>query len=166
MPPRPESLVERLARAARDRPVRAAGVRWVPCAVAGLLAAGPLLTIGGAKLFGAQERRASDALRAEVAPRIAAREAAAASRAVLAPVLARPALGTTLEAIARALPAEAVLVRAERKPAGGLEFDIAAPDPDTLRARLRRTRDFARLRDAGQRQDGGVLVTSLREAGQ
>lgn len=135
--------------------------RWVPWAVAGLIAAGPVLTIAGAALIAARERSITASLEATLAPRIAARAAARDTRAALAPVIAGAPVATVLDALARALPADAALVRAERLASGGIELEIAAPDPDALRAALRRAPDFARVRPLGQRQGEGMMVATF-----
>jgi hypothetical protein len=161
------SLTQRLAAAARTRlphATRPEGRKWpegsMAALVAVLIAAGPLLTIGGAKLLAGRERAAVARLAAEASPRIDAARAAAEARVQLGVVLRRPTLGATIEALARALPADATLVRAERNAQGGIEFDIAAADPDRLRSALRRAPALARLRNTGQRQaDGRIIVT-------
>lgn len=173
LPPPPPSLVERLVRGMRSRgtpahdrseslsPVAARpSVAW---AVAALIAAGPLLTLAGAQLMIAREEAAAAELRAAAAPRLAAQRAADEARAMLARTIERPTLGATLEAVATALPEDAQLIRAERFRDGLLELDVAASDPDRLRAALRRSRGLARMRDTGQRASDGAMITSLRE---
>ncbi|NIJ20772.1 hypothetical protein FHS95_002464 [Sphingomonas naasensis] len=168
------SLVQRLVALGRRRRVASdvadAGAGWprhrVATAVALLIAAGPLLTIGGARLIAGRERAAAERLETELAPRIAAAQAARDARAQMAGVLQRATLGATIEALAQALPADATLVRAERDAQGQLTLEIAAPDPDKLRAALRRIPAFARLRDTRQRQADGQMVVLLEgEAG-
>lgn len=169
--PAEPSLAQRLAAMAR-RPraarVESSGTRWparrVAIAVALLLAAGPLLTIGGAGLIGERQRAAAERVETELAPRIAAAEAARAARAEMALVLRRPTLGATIETLARALPADATLIRAERTAQGQLALEIAAADPDALRSALRRTPALVRLRDTGQREADGRLIVSLEGA--
>ena len=167
-PSPPPSLAQRLGAFARRRPTAAArssgGTRWpegsIAALVALLIAAGALLTIGGARLLARQERAATARLAAEAAPRIEAARTAAEARGQIDAVLRRMPLGTTLEALARALPADATLVRAARTGEGVLEIDVAASDPDQLRAALRRTPALARLRNTGQRQaDAKMIVT-------
>ena len=166
------SLAQRLAAMARRPRIRedarpaAAGwpERRVAIAVALLIVAGPLLTIGGARLIAERQRAAADRIETEMAPRIAAAQAARAARAQMASVLPRPTLGATIETLARALPADATLVRAETSAQGRLAFEIAAADPDKLRSALRRTPALARLRDTGQRQADGRLIVLLEGA--
>jgi hypothetical protein len=162
------SLAHRLAALARRRrsgvanPPAATG--WSQNSVGALITLrivmGPLLTIAGAKLFAAQQRAAEARIGSEEAPRIAAAKAATEARTQIDAVLRRPTLGATIEALARALPADATLVRAGRTAQGVLEIEVAAADPDRLRAALRRAPAFARLRNTGQRQaDAKMIVT-------
>jgi hypothetical protein len=162
------SLAHRLAALATRRPsadARSGDVsKWsdgsVAALVAILIAAGPLLTIAGAKLLGAQQRTAAARLEGEAAPRIAAAHAAAEARQQLDALLRRQPLGATMEALARALPPDATLVRAARTAQGVVELEVEVPDPDKLRAALRRAPTFARLRNTGQRQaDAKMVVT-------
>ncbi|HWK35526.1 MAG TPA: hypothetical protein VNR91_04620, partial [Sphingomonas sp.] len=95
--------------------------------------------------------------------KLAAADERAAARATLAPLLARPTLGATLEGMARILPAESHLVRAERGADGRLAIDVAAPDPDRLRAVLRRDPVTQGLRDTGQRRGDGAMIVTLED---
>lgn len=162
------SLAHRLMVLARRRRSDAvsppAAASWSQNSVAALvtllIAAGPLLTIAGAKLLAAQQRAAAARIESEAAPRIGAAKAAGEARAQIDAVLRRPTLGATIEALARALPADAALVRAGRTAQGVLEIEVAVADPDRLRAALRRAPAFARLRNTGQRQaDAKMIVT-------
>jgi hypothetical protein len=156
----PASLAARLGGALRARG-EGQGSRWTPYALAALIAAGPLLTIAGAGVLASRERAATARLEAELAPRIAARAAAQEARAALAPVLAAAPAASVIDLLARALPGDASLLRVERLANGTLELDIAAPDPDALRAALRRSPDFARVRPLGQRQGEGMIVATF-----
>ena len=165
--PPPPSLAQRLAAIGRgrlaDAKKQADGAKWpeasLAALVAVLIAAGPLLTIGGATLLTERQRAASTRLEAEASPRIEAARAAAEARGQMDAVLRRRTLAATIEALARALPADATLVRAGRNAQGVLELEIATPDPDRLRSALRRAPAFARLRNTGQRQaDTGMIV--------
>ena len=158
------SLADRLAAFARRDARPAGAAHWsdgsIAALVAALIIAGPLLTIAGAKLLAGQQRAAAARLADEAAPRIEAGRTAAEARAQIDAVLRGRPLGATIEALARALPAEATLVRAGRTAQGVLEIEVAAPDPDKLRAALRRAPAFARLRNPGQRQaDAKMIVT-------
>lgn len=167
--PAEPSLAQRLAAMARRPRARGgaepASTTWpqhrVAIAVALLIATGPLLTIGGARLIGERQRVTADRIETRMAPRIAAARAAREARAQMAAVLQRQTLGATIETLARALPADATLVRAERSAAGRLILEIAAADPDKLRSALRRTPALARLHDTGQRQGDGQLIVLL-----
>jgi len=175
-PPEQRSLAASLGGAARgvaqrardcwaDRPEIPANRRdWIVAGgVAGLIATGPLLTIAGAWLMTGSVRSDVNRLEEQAAPRAAAAEAARRDRALLVAMIKRPGLGATAEALSRALPVEAVLLRAERDRAGLLEIDISAPDPDKLRAALRAEPALARLRDAGQQRGDLMMTVSFRE---
>lgn len=163
--PREASLVERLAARLRDGGDASGtglAARRLAMLVAALIVAGPVLTLGGAKLLIARERAASAALQADLAPRIAAARSAEAARRELAQVLRQRSLGQVLEVLGRVLPPGSTLVRLERTGQGALEFDVATPDPDRLRMALRRAPEFAQIRNVGQRQaDGGLIVSFL-----
>ena len=154
------SLAARLAAA-----IRAPGNpnRELAAAIAVLIALGPLATIAGAEWLAAHERRETVQLRNQLEPRLAAQRGASDARAEMAGTVQRPALGTTLEALARGLPADATLARVERTAKGALELDVIAADPDKLRAALRRDPALARFRDTSQRQIDATMVVSLRE---
>lgn len=179
--PPPQSLASRLADAGRARwramrarmaapraavasapPVKRG--RWVAGGVAALIALGPVATIVGADLIASGARAEARKLEAKAAPRIAAAKAAASDRETLAGVLRRPTLGLVIEALARTLPPEAALVRAERGRDGLLEVEVNTPDPDKLRAALRREPALSALRDTGQRQGDVAMVVAFKEA--
>jgi Tfp pilus assembly protein PilX len=168
-PPARLSLVQRLLTIARRVPGGTDSVpahaRWpegrVAIAVALLIVAGPLLTIGGARVLADQQRAATVQIEGEVAPRIAAAAAAAEARAQMDAVLKRRTLGATIETLARALPADATLARVERNAQGRLALEVATPDPDKLRAALRRVPALSRLRDTGQRQADAAMIVLL-----
>jgi hypothetical protein len=158
-------------RAGRDepRPVRAPEPSlkrewWVAGGVAALIALGPVATIVGANWIAGGARAEARQLEAKAAPRIAAAKAAASDRETLAGVLRRPTLGLVIEALARGLPPEASLVRAERGRDGLLEIEINTPDPDRLRTALRREPSLATLHDTGQRQSEAAMVVAFKEA--
>lgn len=129
--------------------------------VALLIAAGPLLTIGGAQVLTERQRRAAVRIESEAAPRIAAAEVAIEARSQMDAVLRRRTLGSTVEALARALPADASLARAERNAQGRLALEITTADPDRLRAALRRAPALARLRNTGQHQADAAMIVLL-----
>ncbi|SOB86566.1 hypothetical protein SAMN06297144_1672 [Sphingomonas guangdongensis] len=152
-PPPAASLVERLA-------TRLRGGDWrVGAAIAAAIALVPAGVVAGATLAAiAQEDRTAARARAE-----AGGLARAAEQQRLARVLARPGIGATLEALARALPAEARLRRVARQGDGRLRVEVMTADPDRLRAALRREGATAALRDAGQQGGPGGLLVTLEE---
>ena len=136
---------------------------WVAAGLAALIAAGPLVTTVGAWLIAGGLRGEVAQLQEQAAPRAAATQAAARDRAALVGMIKGPGLGAVAEALARALPADAVLLRAERGAKGLLELDISAPDPDKLRAAIRAEPALAGLRDAGQQRGDLMMTVSFRE---
>jgi hypothetical protein len=148
----------------RDDPAPSPAREWrVAAGVAVLLALGPAATMIGANLLTEAARAESRRLQARAAPRVAAEREAESERARLAAALRRPGVGAVIEAAARALPPEAALVRAERDADGLIELEVSTPDPDKLRAALRREPLLAGLRDSGQRQADAAMVVSFRE---
>ena len=159
--PRTESLAGRITRTLGRTGSR--GGWRAGIGVAMLLALAPLLTLAGAWWNERQVRGETAALARAAAPQLAAAREREAARAMLAALLARPNLGVTIESLARVLPAEATLAKAEWSE-GRLAIEVAAPDPDRLRAALRRDPTTAGLRDAGQRQGDGAMLVALEEA--
>ena len=128
--------------------------------MAALLIAAPLATWAGAAWTAAGVRRDTAAIRAEAAPRLAAIAAREGARRELGALLQRDGVAATVESLARTLPREAVVGAAKRGSDGRLTIEVLAPDPDRLRAALRRSPVTARLRDV--RQAGGpegMMVT-------
>ncbi|HVJ02776.1 MAG TPA: hypothetical protein VM662_11385 [Sphingomonas sp.] len=169
VPQPPRSLADRLVQRARSKEnavpaARAAIVAswWIPVIVAALIWLGPLTTMLGAKLLADDARREAQSLRVQLAPRIAAKREAETARAQLADALRGPGPSATLEALARVLPAEASVARVARESGGAIEIEIAAPDPDKLRAALRRAPEFARLRAVGQQAGDGAMLSKFR----
>ncbi len=168
--PRGRSLAGGLRAAARGwlerRPaspgVPLGGGRRVAVAVALLIAAGPLVTLLGADLLAGRARSDAARLSAGLAPRMAAEHGAEQARVQMGAAIARPMLGSTLEAVARALPANAAVVRAERMRDGALELEIATPDPDQLRPALRSLPRIGTFRNTGQRRGDTGMVASFR----
>lgn len=175
-PPPQRSLAAGLAGGARGailrvrgwwagRPGIPAGRRdWIVAGgLAALIAAGPVLTIAAGSVMASGVRGEVRRLEEQAAPRAAAAKAASEDRAALVAMLKRPGLGVTAEALARALPVDAVLVRMERGRDGLLEVDISAPDPDKLRAAIRAEPALAGLRDAGQQRGDLMMTVSFKE---
>lgn len=161
-PPAPDSLSHRLSGALTGLRLPEGG--WAIAGAFGvLIAAGPALTIAGANLLAAQEKRATLALQDKVTPRLQAEAAARAARTTLANAAGRAAPGEVLEALAGVVPAEASLTRIERTADGGLEFDVSGGDPDGLRAAIRRAPEFAGMRNTSQRRTDAAMIVSMRE---
>lgn len=167
------SLAEGLREAARARLRRRSAPREAVAApfpagrraaviVALLIAAGPLATLAGANLLAAQARSQAARLQAQLAPRAAQERAVEQARSQMGAALLRPMLGVTLEAVARALPANATLLRAGRTRDGALELEISAPDPDQLRTAMRALPGIGTFRNTGQRQGDAGMIVSLR----
>ncbi|KQN81445.1 hypothetical protein ASE90_12735 [Sphingomonas sp. Leaf67] len=141
--------------AERPRPDRAALI------LALAIVAAPLLTLAGATLMTAHVRRETRTLTERSAPAVAARTERDRGRAALAMAWNAPTLGATVEAIARALPEDAALLRVERN-TGPLTIDVAAPDPDRALSALRRDPALGGLRAVAQSRadgDGRMRIT-------
>ena len=82
--------------------------------LAAAILATPLLTWGGAAILTARAQQEGRAIASRAAPQLAGQAAAQRARALLQQAWRAPTLGTSLEAIARALPPDAALLRAER----------------------------------------------------
>lgn len=155
-----ESLIDR---ALRIRPAIGGGSRAAGAGVALLLMLAPVATITGARLMADRAATRAAALEARAQPAMAAGERAERARDLLRGAIARPGVGVTLDGLARALPPEATLVSATRDPTGALTIEVAAIDPDRLRAALRRDPATAGLRDAGQQRGAGGMTVTLVE---
>lgn len=130
-------------------------------ALAAAILATPLLTLIGATLLTGQVREETQRLTARSAPMAAARADRDRARALLTAAWGAPPLGATVEAIARALPEDAALLRVERD-AGPLTIDLAAPDPDRVLTALRRDPALGGLRAVTQTRaedDGRMRIT-------
>lgn len=165
--PPPPSLATRAVRWARGvkaaSPATAEGGRWVVVALAALIAAGPLATMLGAAVLARAVQHDSAVLAAQQAPRRAAARSRAAAHAVLSAAIVRPGPAALLDGVAVALPADAAMARAERRPDGMLELEIAVSDPDALRGALRRVPALAHLRDVRQQEGEGRTLVLLRQ---
>lgn len=132
----------------------------VGAAVALMLIAAPLAVWIDAAWLTQRARTATETLSRQAAPIAAARADATRARQQLGTAWTQPTTGTTIEAIARALPADAALLRVERRTTGLLSIEVAAPDPDRVSAALRRDPALAGLRAVSQTPgDGGMRVT-------
>lgn len=168
MPARP-SLFDRALRAARPvprAPVQPKAGERLPVdrasvALAILIVATPLATLAGATWRTGQVRAETAALAQRSTAAVAAQSDRDRARALLSAAWNAPTLGATIEAIARALPEDAALLRVERN-ANPLTIEIAAPDPDRALAALRRDPALGGLRAVAQARaedDGRMRVT-------
>lgn len=169
--PHTPSLFDRAVAAARrperapveasmPRPRPATSIDGLTLMTAVAIVATPLATWGGAAWLAASARADGRAAERRAAPAVAARDARLAAIDTLSRVWSQPTLGTTIESVARALPPEASLARAERAANGALTLDVVTPDPDRLIAALRRDAALARLRPSAQKAlDGRMQVT-------
>jgi len=130
--------------------------------VALLIAAGPLVTLLGAEMLAARARSEAAALNARLAPRAATERAAEQARTEMRAAATGPMLSAALEAIARALPANATVLRAERTREGAVELEVSTPDPDQLRPALRSLPGIGMFRNTGQRQGETGMIASFR----
>lgn len=130
-----------------------------------LLVAGPLATWVGALWLTGTVRRETAVLEARAAPRVAARAETGRARSILQAAWAAPTIGTTIEAVARAMPPDAMLLRIEQPVGGGLRLEVAAPDPDRLIAALRRDPALAGLRATAQVPGDGTMRVTLERTG-
>lgn len=153
------SLAERL----RAGLGQAGGDRRVGVAVALLLIAAPVLTMGGATWMAARARADRAAVERTAAPRLAVLAARSEARRDLVSVSSRPGPAATLDSLARSLPRDALLASVARDASGKLRVEAIAPDPDRLRAALRRAPALAQLRDAGQRRGDGAMIVVLED---
>ncbi|WP_109806426.1 hypothetical protein [Sphingosinithalassobacter portus] len=165
--PRRESLVSQLlaglrARRSPDGALRAERPDWRFAVLAGLaIAAGPLALWLSAAISGASIERSNQSLRAQLAPRAESKARNRVSRREIALLAQTPGLAATIDALARAVPANANVLRLARAHEGVLEVDIATPDPDMLLATLRRHPLLAQLKAVGQRSSDGMVIVSL-----
>ncbi|MEH3040201.1 MAG: hypothetical protein PGN21_09065 [Sphingomonas paucimobilis] len=130
--------------------------------LAAAILATPLLTWAGAAILTTRVQDEGRVIARRAAPLVAEQVATERGRALLTQAWRAPTLGTTLESLARALPQDAALLRAERNAAGMVSIEVAAPDPDRLLAALRRDPLLAGLRATAQARadgDGRMRVT-------
>ncbi|MBB5710721.1 hypothetical protein [Sphingomonas xinjiangensis] len=130
--------------------------------MAALIAAAPVLTITGAHVLAGRERAQADRLETALAPRVARQVASEQARDLLAPLVNSPTLAATLDTLARGLPKDASIVRAERGGDGALRLELRTPDPDALRGALRRVPTLAVLREIGQQRSDAAMIVSYR----
>ncbi len=163
------SLFDRAVEAARRDPTPPPAPRAprppidrVSALLAVAIVAIPLLTWGGAAILTARAQDEGRAIARRAAPVMAEQAAAHQAHTLLQQAWRGAPLGTTCESLARALPPDAALLRAERNAAGMIAIEVAAPDPDRLLAALRRDPVLAGLRATAQARadgDGRMRVT-------
>ena len=86
------------------------------------------------------------------------------ARETLRRAVRRSTVAASLDRMAGALPGDARVTRMAQDADGAVEIDIAAPDPDQVRAALRRDGGFAGFREQGQRRAGALILVSYRRA--
>lgn len=156
----PPSLVARLGEV---RPALGPGRRGVAIAVAVILAAAPWPTIAAARWLAARAQAEAERLTTSDAARATAE--AEAGRDTLRTLAARGGIAGAIGPLARALPADARLLAVGRDgPGGATTAEVETPDPDRLRAALRRLPATAAYRDTGQRAAPGGMVVTIVEA--
>lgn len=165
-----DSLAERMARRLTAREPRmprpeGAKVDWRRAGgLAALIALGPLLTIVGAAVIERGARTEAAHLTAQATPRLQAEARAQAARAALREAARYPGVAILLNQVAAAIPADARVARMGKAADGAMEIEITAPDPDLLRAALRRDPALAGFRETGQRRAGAMIAVTLRRA--
>lgn len=165
-----DSLADRMARRLTVREPRApspegAKVDWQRAGgLAALIALGPLLTIVGAGVIEWNAQAEVARLTAQLAPRMKAEARERAARAVLRSAVRDAGVAVWMDRLAAAIPADARVARMARTADGAFEIEITAPDPDLLRAALRRDPALAGLRETGQRRAGAMIAVTLRRA--
>ena len=163
-----DSLADRMAQhfAARaPRAPRPAGepLDWrLAAGLAALIALGPLVTIVGAGLIERSARAEAAALTAQAAPRLKAEAQARNARAVLRETVRDAGVAVWFDRLAAVIPADARVARMGKAADGAMEIEITAPDPDLLRAALRRDPALAGFRETGQRRAGAMIAVTLR----
>ena len=90
------------------------------------IVATPLLTWGGAAILTARAQDEGRAIARRAAPVMAEQAAAHQAHTLLQQAWRGAPLGTTCESLARALPPDAALLRAERNAAGMIAIEVAA----------------------------------------
>ncbi|WP_447724131.1 hypothetical protein [Sphingomonas koreensis] len=165
-----DSLADRMAQrlAAREpRQPRPEGARldWRRAGgLAALIALGPLLTIVGAGLLERRAQAESARLTAQAAPRLKAEARERDARAALRGAVRDAGAAVWIDRLAVAIPGDARVARMAKAADGVIEIEITAPDPDLLRAALRRDPALAGFRETGQRRAGAMIAVTLRRA--
>lgn len=159
-----DRMVQRLAAGAPRAPRMSGGPvdRRLALALAALIALGPLATITGAALIERRARAEAAQLTAQAAPRLKAEAGAQTARAALREAVRQPGVAILLNHVAAAIPADARVARMRKAADGTMEIEITAPDPDLLRAAMRRDPALAAFRETGQRRAGAMIAVTMR----
>lgn len=158
-----QRLAARTPRASRVVRLQAGPVDWrLALALAAVIALGPLATITGAAVIERSARAEAARLTAQAAPRLKAEASAHAARGALREAVRHPGAAILLNHVAAAIPADARVARMRKAADGAMEIEITAPDPDLLRAALRRDPVLAAFRETGQRRAGAMIAVTLR----
>lgn len=152
--------------ALRERAAVSSGGGPRPLAVAlalcALIALGPaIVLVASAWQVGPAEAEARG-LEATAARRDADARSVEQARATLRALIRRPTLGAMTERLASALPEDGRIASLTIDREGVVTVEATAPDPDQLRAALRRDSALARLRDAGQRRGDAMMIVTFR----
>lgn len=129
-----------------------------------MIALGPLATIVGASLLQRSVQAETAQLIAQAAPRLKAEARAKDARARLRDAARDAGIAVWADRVAAAIPADARVARMSRAADGTMEMEIIAPDPDLLRAAVRRDPALAGFRETGQRRAGAMIAVTLRRA--
>lgn len=165
-----DSLADRMAqRLAAGKPriprLSAGPIEWrLALALAAVIALGPLATIVAAGVVEQIARADAKQLTVQAAPRLKAEASARAARAALREAVRHPGAAILLDHVAAAIPADARVARMRKAADGTMEIEITAPDPDLLRAAMRRDPVLAAFRETGQRRAGAMIAVTLRRA--
>jgi len=161
-----DRMAQRLAAGAPRAPRLPDGpVDWrLALALAALIALGPLATITGAALIERSARVEAAQLTAQTALRLKAEAGAQAARTALREAVRHPGAAILLNHVAAAIPADARVARMRKAADGAMEIEITAPDPDLLRAAMRRDPALAAFRETGQRRAGAMIAVTMRRA--
>jgi hypothetical protein len=164
-----DSLAARMAQRLAAREPRAEGgtertrVDWrLAAGLTALIALGPLATIVGAGLIEGRAQAEAARLTAQAAPRLKAEAQARDARAALRGAVRDAGAAVWMDRLAVAIPADARIARMDKAADGAIEIEITAPDPDLLRAALRRDPALAGFRETGQRRAGAMIAVTLR----
>lgn len=159
-----DRMVRRLAARAPRAPRQAGGpVDWrLAAGLAAVIALGPLMTIAGAGLLEWRAQAEATRFTAQAAPRLKVEARAQAARASLRDAARDAGVAAWADRVATAIPAEARVARMSKAADGAMEMEITAPDPDLLRAALRRDPVLAGFRESGQRRAGAMIAVTLR----